>query len=248
LFAVLQFLFFDLTPRIKSYFGDPNYDDSPDYAKLLAYWFGGNPYSCDYSERPDMWFCSGQAQLELDHYISDSYSDLHARELNDELVGDWRETARGNLARIILLDQFSRHIYRGMPKMFEYDARSSAIALEMIENGSYLELAPVERNFVCIALEHTENLKNLELCVKLSEANVNVSPLEQRSVMEDHILVAKSHLDQITLFGRYPYRNDLLGRESTKEEKEYLRTHNINYMNSIYKSNVETKFKEILED
>ncbi|MCD6054917.1 MAG: hypothetical protein K0Q96_2109 [Rubrobacteraceae bacterium] len=136
----------------------------------------------------------------------------------------WADTPRGRLALIIVLDQFSRHIYRGSPLSYSQDEKALKLALEGIDLGMDRELKPVERNFFWLPLGHSENLALHERSVKHAEEEVANAPPNLRTMAEFGISQAKAARNVIARFGRHPHRNEILGRTSTPEELGYLRT------------------------
>ena len=124
----------------------------------------------------------------------------------------WRETIRGRLAEIIVLDQFSRNIHRGTAAAFESDAQALVLAQEAARHEARFELAPDERAFLYMPFMHSESLLIHEEALKLfSEAG-----------MEFYRGYEDEHRGVIERFGRFPHRNAVLGRASTAAEKLYL--------------------------
>lgn len=146
--------------------------------------------------------------------------------LNDAEMGkltNWRNSPHSRLALIIVLDQFSRSIYRGSAKAYSNDPEALSITVEGLECGHYESLeSPWERTFFTLPLAHSENLANLDLAVKLADAIADAAPAELKSMLEFSAAQAKGHRDVVRRFGRHPHRNEVLGRQSTVEELEYL--------------------------
>jgi uncharacterized protein (DUF924 family) len=135
------------------------------------------------------------------------------------------DASRTRLALILILDQFSRTIYRGDARSYAQDERACALAIEGIANGHYATLeTPWERTFFFLPLGHTEDLQHIEMAIELADRLVSDSPLEYRSLLEFSAAQARRHRDVIARFGRQPHRNDILGRQSTPAELEYLAT------------------------
>lgn len=127
----------------------------------------------------------------------------------------WAETAAGCLALLILLDQLSRNLHRGSAEAFAADAKARAIARTMIARGLDQALTPVQRMFVYLPFQHSEDLADQEESVRLFTA--------LHAVMQDDGLdYALRHREVIRRFGRFPHRNAALGRSNTKEEEAYL--------------------------
>jgi uncharacterized protein (DUF924 family) len=149
---------------------------------------------------------------------------LLARATKGEL-DNWSQRPRSRLALIIVLDQFSRTIHRGTAQAFAQDPKALRLALEGIEVGHYAALeTPWEKTFFFLPLGHSEELANLDRAVNLAEELVKDAPQEQRGMLEFSGNQARGHRDVIARFGRHPHRNEVLGRQSTAEELEYLAT------------------------
>ena len=127
------------------------------------------------------------------------------------------EGTQGALARILVLDQFTRNVYRGTPKAFAGDALALAAALALDDAGAHQTLPPVQRAFAYMPFEHAENLAMQERAVILFD-KLNASA----SGFESTLDYARRHYDVIRKFGRFPHRNAILGRPSTPEEIAYL--------------------------
>jgi uncharacterized protein (DUF924 family) len=174
-------------------------------AEVLAFWFDGDP-----STRRKTWF-------EEDAGFDVACTSLAAaRDLAKAgALDDWVDTPRGGLALIILLDQLSRNLHRGSAEAFAADAKAREIARAMTARDFDKALTPVERMFVYLPFEHSEDLADQDLSVRLFEA------LEAASD-EKMIDYAVRHRDVIRRFGRFPHRNAALGRVSTADELAYL--------------------------
>jgi uncharacterized protein (DUF924 family) len=153
----------------------------------------------------------------FDAAIRERFGDLMAQGVAGGL-GEWCDTPRGALARAVLLDQFTRNAFRDTPDAFSGDARARATAERAIERGFDRALSPVERWFLYMPFVHSEALedqqRSLELFRTLATGTGLTSPLEW----------AERHAEVIRLFGRFPHRNAILGRASSPEEVEFLRS------------------------
>ena len=137
----------------------------------------------------------------------------------------WSQWPRPRLALIIVLDQFSRPLYRDTARAFAQDQKARALALERIEIGHYAALkTPWEKTFFFLPLGHSEQLSHLERAVTLAEELAGSAPLELRKILEHSASQARGHRDVVARFGRQPLRNAILGRQSTAEELDYLAT------------------------
>ena len=174
--------------------------DSSRIDEVLAFWFE--------ELTPDDWFGGGD---EVDDRIRERFLALHEA-LRDGVPESWRATARGMLAAVIALDQFPRNMYRGAREAFAADPTALALATEGIELGLDRELSNDERKFFYLPFEHSEDpavqARSVELFAALED--------------EDTLGYALRHKEIIDRFGRFPHRNEALGRESTPEELEFL--------------------------
>jgi uncharacterized protein (DUF924 family) len=124
----------------------------------------------------------------------------------------WANTAAGCLALIILLDQFTRNIYRNTPRAFSGDEMALALSLRCLERG-YLDDADAnQRHFMLMPLMHSEDLAIQDMSLPLFETHTNARTLDY----------AQQHRDIVARFGRFPHRNAILGRPSSPEEIEFL--------------------------
>jgi uncharacterized protein (DUF924 family) len=156
---------------------------------------------------PEKWF---KKDVEFDRAIMERFTSLHA-EVAAGGNGDWAKTPEGALALVLVLDQFSRNMFRGTPKAFAQDDMACAIAREAIDAG-FDRLVPAElRFFLYMPFEHTEAIAEQERCVLLIHA---IAP----SVLP----YARDHERIIRRFGRFPHRNVILGRHTTPAEQAFL--------------------------
>lgn len=134
----------------------------------------------------------------------------------------WRNTARGALAYIIVLDQFSRNMFRGTPTMFSADELAREVCYEGLDAELDAELAFDERVFFYLPLEHSERMVDQQRCLELFGRLVDIAPEPLKADAEYYLDFARRHKAIIDRFGRYPHRNEALGRRSTPEEVEFL--------------------------
>jgi uncharacterized protein (DUF924 family) len=187
---------------------------------VLAFWFGAGP--TDEPPGPDrmeLWFGGSE---QTDREIRDRFAADVERARKGEL-NDWASTARGRLALIILLDQFSRNLYRGSGEAFAKDALSLKLALEGLEIGQDQELSCVEQQFLVLPLEHCEDLAVQDRLVAYLDVWAKRAPESLKSMAEGACEFARMHRDVIARFGRFPTRNQALGRASTPEEAAHVR-------------------------
>ncbi len=195
-------------------------DLPPDARAVIEFWFGGPPRDekAVVERQGRIWWGGGEA---LDAEIRERFGDLVEQAVDGGLAG-WSETPRGNLARIILLDQFTRNVYRGRARAFAGDPIARRVALEAIERGDEAELLCIERMFLYMPLEHTEDLALQERCVALFERLADDAPEGIAGTVRGFGDYAVRHRDIIARFGRFPHRNPILGRAHTPEEEAYL--------------------------
>jgi uncharacterized protein (DUF924 family) len=165
----------------------------------------------------EWWFRGG-----ADSAIAERFPILLERAACGEL-DSWSHRPRPRLALIIVLDQFSRSLYRSSARAFAQDRKALGLALEGIEIGHYAALdTPWEKTFFFLPLGHSEDLAHLEVAVKLAEELAGQAPTEFRKILEHSASQARGHRDVVARFGRQPHRNAVLGRRSTAEELDYL--------------------------
>lgn len=167
---------------------------------ILDFWFDPNHRS--------LWFAKNDA---FDDKIREQFQIIHQQASQAELWS-WRKTPEGRLAEIIVLDQFSRNIYRDQAQAFAYDSLALALAQEAISLQLDAQLSPEQRSFLYMPFMHSESKLMHEYALKLF----------QRLGNEINLSFEKKHKIIIDRFGRYPHRNEILGRTSTAEELEFL--------------------------
>jgi len=163
---------------------------------------------------PKHWWQKDEA---LDQLIARRFTGLHRQARSGELY-TWRETARGRLNEIILLDQFSRNIFRDQPQAFGQDAQCLVLAQEAIRSGADQATEELQRPFFYLPFMHSESLAVQDVSVGLYEQLASDSDGRQ-----NNIDFALRHRVIIERFGRFPHRNAQLGRASTDAEVEFLK-------------------------
>ena len=192
--------------------------------EVLSFWFPeGDIWQADretFGRRMGWWFGGGP---EVDREISERFDHVLEQALRGEL-DYWADTPRGRLALIVVLDQFSRNVYRGSPLAYAQDRKATELAVEAIDAGMDRDLTPAERMFVWMPLVHSEDPALQDRSVRHAEEEAADAPPHLRAESEFGIGQARGAHDIIARFGRHPHRNEILGRTSTPEELEYLRT------------------------
>jgi uncharacterized protein (DUF924 family) len=181
-----------------------------EFEKVLNFWFGqlGGP---DYGKPRRVWFAKKPAfDREVRRFLN-HYERAAAGQLDD-----WKHLPHSCLALILLLDQFPRNMFRGTAKAFATDARAIAHATHAVANRFDRELLPVQRWFIYFPFEHSEDLNAQRQSVGLFQQ------LSDDPDSATTIYYAIRHQAAIERFGRFPHRNQILGRETTPEEAEFL--------------------------
>lgn len=160
---------------------------------------------------PKDWFTKSD---ELDAKIRERFSNMHEA-ITKGYTEEWRATPEGRLAEIIVLDQFSRNMFRGTPKAFESDQLALTLAEEAVALGDDMKLEPSQRRFLYMPYMHSESREVHERGLKLFEALGEAETLKYE----------KKHKEIIDRFGRYPHRNEILGRTFTPDELTFMQTH-----------------------
>lgn len=192
------------------------------YEDILNFWFGEIKDGLTVQNRGQLWYGSS---ADTDATIKSRYAD-RLQQADSGALDEWKKTARGRLALILLFDQFSRNIFRKSSEAFAFDQKAQALVLEGIELGHDTELQAIERSFFYMPLEHAEDLKLQALCVEKNKQLLADAPEISRSSLQSGIDYAIDHQAVIEKFGRFPHRNEVLERESTQKELEYLETAN----------------------
>lgn len=178
--------------------------------EVLNFWFGEGPGEGKAQKR---WFEKDPA---FDALVTKQFQNLH-QEMFDGKVRHWLDHPRDCLARIIVLDQFPRHIYRGSARAFSTDALAREAAKHAVSQSWDRDLLAVERMFAYLPFQHSEALADQLRACELCE------PLTAFAETADAYRYALAHRDIIRRFGRFPHRNAVLGRVSTAEEAEFLK-------------------------
>ena len=176
-------------------------------AKVLKFWFEDT--------KPEQQFGKDPA---FDQKVRERFLDIHAK-IHAGESKIWRDSPQGRLAEIIVLDQFSRNMFRGTPKSFASDTLALVLAKEAVASGDDQKLPIKQRNFIYMPYMHSEEREDHELAIKLFAQ----TGLEQALKFE---VLHKRIIDR---FGRYPHRNEILGRASTAEEIEFLKQENSSF-------------------
>jgi len=181
---------------------------------ILEFWFGDPADRAgEYGSFRKVWF---KKDADFDQQIRQRFLSDYRRAVVGEYDA-WVEQPHSALALVVLLDQFARNLFRGSPQSFAADPQALAVAATAISRGDEAVLQPVERFFLYLPFEHSEELADQHRSVQLFEALVAVAPALQHGL--DYAL---RHRSVIKKFGGFPHRNTVLGRTSTAEELAFL--------------------------
>lgn len=168
---------------------------------LLNFWFG--------PDARDNWFRKSDA---FDDLLRAEFDALYDAAAAGKLQ-DWQNTPKGSLALVIALDQLPRNMFRGSPKMYATDEAARAVAAWAVDRDFDKQFNTVEeRLFFYLPFEHSEDLEDQYRAVMLMKERTN----------EDYLRYAVDHFQVIEKFGRFPHRNEILGRRNTPAEEDYL--------------------------
>jgi len=185
----------------------------PDGARaVLSFWFEGDGRSGQVREA---WF---RKDARFDREIAERFGPT-LEAARQGLLTPWTTTAKGTLALIVVLDQFSRNIHRGSPLAFAGDAQALALARQLVADDHDRSLDTLERWFAYLPFEHAESLAEQDESVRLFTA---LAAEDER--LAGALDYAHRHREVIQRYGRFPHRNDVLGRQSTADEAAYLAT------------------------
>ncbi|WP_324780650.1 DUF924 family protein [Thiobacillus sedimenti] len=185
-----------------------------------GFWFGAPGSAAEVAGRQTrLWF--GKSP-ENDRAVAERFADT----LVDAAAGRldrWAATPRGRLALVIVLDQFPHHVHRDRPQAFATDPQALAQSLAALDAGEDRLLAPIERVFLYLPLEHAESLAMQERAVTLYEQLAHEAIPSERALFDNFLDYAIKHRDVVARFGRFPHRNAVLGRPSSADELEFLK-------------------------
>jgi uncharacterized protein (DUF924 family) len=182
--------------------------------EVLDFWFGA-PGSESAGQPHREWFIKSEA---FDEQIRQRFGSAIEQAIAGGLREWDNEGPQGVLARILVLDQFTRNAWRNTPRSFAGDALALSAARELVDSGAHKELAPWQRSFAYMPFEHAEDAFMQERAVELFSVLAAEHP-----GFDESLDYAHRHRGVIARFGRFPHRNAILGRASTPGEIEFLR-------------------------
>ena len=193
---------------------------------VIDYWLGDaetDPSAA--RDRSKLWYGSS---TEIDNQIRQNFGDALALAERGKLQR-WLESPSEQLALVILLDQFSRNLYRGSKDAWKNDVRALDLATRCVENNDHMSLSNIGRVFLYHPFHHAESTMAQEKAAFLfDELYENASPEWQPS-LKRFADFTRNHREIVLRFGRFPHRNKILGRQSTAEEDEYLNANSSSY-------------------
>jgi uncharacterized protein (DUF924 family) len=186
---------------------------------VLAFWFGAPGSATDIAARQSrLWFGkSAAADAQVVAHFAETLIAAGKGALDH-----WQRDPRHCLALIVVLDQFPHHIHRNHGLSFACDAQSLALTLAMMQRGDDAHVAPIERIFVYLPLEHAESLAMQDWSVAQVEKLAAEASPDARDLFAGFVDYARKHREVVARFGRFPHRNALLGRPSTPDEIAFL--------------------------
>lgn len=189
--------------------------------EILTFWFGDlGRADLPSSDRTHLWF--GESE-ELKNKMVLSFKHEYEAAITNQLT-QWDQTPRGRLALIILLDQFSRCVHRLSAEAFAFDETAQALCEVGLSDKMDQSLTLIERVFFYMPLVHSENMAKQERSIRLFQKLVSLSMAETTQVYQLFLAYAYAHFRVIKEFGRFPQRNELLGRPSTTAEIAFLKS------------------------
>ena len=194
-------------------------DDQVRIDEILSFWFMEQSLSAPQIDgRMDTWF--GEDPI-FDEEIAKEFAE-DVEQASDGKLDHWAHQPRGRLALILLLDQFRRNIFRNTPEAFEKDKAALKLCVEGAMEKKDKGLAPIHKAFFYMPLQHAESRKVQAKSRKIYERLADAVSPTYKETFETIAQFANLHADIVEQFGRFPHRNELLGRENSPEEEEYL--------------------------
>ena len=192
---------------------------SADTHRVIDFWFGNlDRHGLADKEHVSSWWKKDEA---FDAALRAHFMDLHA-EIMDGGRRTWQSQDLGVLATVIVLDQFSRNMFRGTPRMYESDQLAVELATKALEDGVDRRVATHHAVFLYMPFMHSEALEHQERCITLFRELAERVEGPARDAVSGNVDYAIQHRDIVARFGRFPHRNEILGRDSSAEEREFL--------------------------
>ena len=183
---------------------------------LLDFWFGA-PNEPDYSQYRKVWFVKDAS---FDALIRQRF-EADVEQAATGKYDSWQSFPESGVALLLLLDQFPRNLYRGSDRSFAADEQALKVAKHLVDTGSDAHLPARYRFFIYVPYEHSERIADQNRCVALMERLMQ-DVFNPDEGLKNGLDYAIRHRDVIERFGRFPHRNEVLGRQSTPEEAAFL--------------------------
>lgn len=193
--------------------------DVEEQDRVIRFWLGDDQRSPDLiKQKQKIWYSGGK---KIDKVIRDNFAEVYEHAANETLL-HWVESAQGALALVILLDQFSRNLFRGTSGAFAQDPMARAVAKRAFNLGFDREMSIPGRIFLLHPFHHSEELVDqLFGCDRLSDL-IDEGHDEWREMLDSSVDWFNGHKDIVRRFSRFPHRNKVLGRNSSEEEEAFL--------------------------
>ncbi|MYD45589.1 MAG: DUF924 domain-containing protein [Gammaproteobacteria bacterium] len=189
--------------------------------QVLDYWFDGAEQDLEQLHaRSKIWY---SISTERDEEIKTEFGALLQQIVTGQRQ-DWTETSSGVLALVLVLDQFTRQIFRKKPQAFVHDEQAIAIAYSGISHGLDQEMTVPGRLFFYHPFQHSEKLKDQEFGIHIVQNLRSVCDEQWHKYVDESLRYFEEHYEIVRRFGRFPHRNEILERRSTPEELEFLHT------------------------
>lgn len=194
----------------------------PQQAHILRFWLGDDYRLSDSQiaqQQAKVWWKKNPV---IDNYITVEFADIY-QQCCQATLAHWRNTPLGSLCLVIILDQFSRHIFRDNIQAYAQDKIAQQLSYDCINNQFDKSLRPIARSVLYLPLEHSEDLKLQNLSVKYFKQLRETAKSEDYKVFNNYYQQAIRHQQVIEQFGRFPHRNKILNRTSSAAELAFLK-------------------------
>ena len=192
---------------------------------ILSFWFGELKDDYDLGPKVATWW---KKDPSFDVAVKEAFGADLDRAIAGEL-DPWMAAPRSSLALVIVLDQFSRNVFRDSPRAWAQDAKALQVTLDALDRGHPAALRVVERQFLYMPLLHAEDAEHTARCCALMRDALASVPEPRREAFDGWASSAERHHEIVTRFGRYPHRNAVLARTSTPEEVAFLKEPNSSF-------------------
>ena len=193
--------------------------DTVEQDRILKYWFGNDQDDPDsVKQKQKIWYSGGE---EIDKEIKENFGEIYERAANETLL-HWADASEGSLALVILLDQFSRNLFRNTSSAFAQDPMARAVAKRAFNLGLDRELSVPGRIFLLHPFHHSEELVDQLFGRDRLRDLIAEGHSGWNDMLDSSVEWFNHHLDIVARFSRFPHRNAQLGRQSTKAEEEFL--------------------------